>query len=134
MQKCQNIHQERFKCSTCGKCFASAAALRRHEAVHTGEKPFKCDEPGCGKSFTQKAHLNRHKKEQHNPDAVRTPCPFPGCDFTSLEVSNVDKHVSLVHEGHTTFACRSCRTPWKKEAKRDACEVRCGYVAPEGKE
>lgn len=43
-----------MKCVYCQKTFKVASALERHERVHTGDKPFICDEDGCGKAFSQK--------------------------------------------------------------------------------
>ena len=28
--------------------------------LHTGEKPYLCEEPGCGRSFVTLGHLNDH--------------------------------------------------------------------------
>lgn len=50
-------------CEICSKPCQSAAHLRMHVRVHTGEKPFVCTE--CGKGFTQKGSLKAHIIGRH---------------------------------------------------------------------
>ncbi len=45
-------------CVTCGKTYLRPGALRNHERVHTGEKPFTCDV--CGMTFRTNHHLKFH--------------------------------------------------------------------------
>lgn len=43
---------------TCGSSnFASRFSLERHMKVHTGERPHKCQHPGCGMAFAEKSTL-----------------------------------------------------------------------------
>jgi hypothetical protein len=41
--------------------------MKRHRLRHTGEKPFKCEYPGCDKSFPRTDNLRRHEKLHQKP-------------------------------------------------------------------
>ncbi|XP_053140108.1 zinc finger protein 665-like isoform X2 [Hemicordylus capensis] len=47
-----------FKCQQCTYTTCSFSNLRVHFSIHTGEKPFECQE--CEKSFRLRSHLKRH--------------------------------------------------------------------------
>ncbi|EFO96145.1 hypothetical protein CRE_14513 [Caenorhabditis remanei] len=54
---------KRHECKVCHKTFTRPFVLRRHEVVHTGEKPFECD--FCGSRFSQNSSLNLHLRTIH---------------------------------------------------------------------
>lgn len=49
-------------CRFCNRTFSSKQTLREHLYIHTGEKPYKCNEPGCEESFRQGSLLSIHKR------------------------------------------------------------------------
>ena len=51
------------KICECGKQFSSNEKLARHALVHTGIKPFECED--CGKAFNRKDKLKEHVKNKH---------------------------------------------------------------------
>ena len=52
-----------YKCDWpgCNKSYKMSSNLTPHMLTHTGEKPYKCDWPTCKKRFTYPQHLKRHK-------------------------------------------------------------------------
>jgi hypothetical protein len=68
--------EKRFQCSFCSKCLASRQNLKEHSYIHTGEKPYACQVPGCGATFRQGTHLSAHKRSQHSQYAgMLSPSP-----------------------------------------------------------
>ena len=56
----ERIHTDEkpYMCQFCPKAFVHASALVCHERVHTKARPYKCEE--CGKAFSQATHLKTH--------------------------------------------------------------------------
>jgi len=51
-----------FLCTVpnCGKKFSRTDELKRHNRIHTGDKPYKCDK--CQRSFSRSDHLRTHTR------------------------------------------------------------------------
>src|SRR4051794_1634775 len=65
----------------CDAYFASFTSLKRHEQIHSGERPYAC-EHGCGKQFARSSHIR--------------------CNFlTALQEIRHESTSSGTHEGET---------------------------------
>lgn len=53
---------KKYKCPHCQVGFSNNGQLKGHIRIHTGERPFKCDDKKCGKTFTRNEELTRHKR------------------------------------------------------------------------
>lgn len=55
----QNISESR--CHVCLKQLSSKQNLKQHLNIHTGEKPYKCNFPGCVNSYRHASQLSNHR-------------------------------------------------------------------------
>ncbi|KNC70889.1 hypothetical protein SARC_16580, partial [Sphaeroforma arctica JP610] len=69
----------------CGQTCASAANLKVHMRVHTGERPYACDYPGCGMEFTQNSSLRTHKRVHTGERPYACDYPSCGMEFTQSQ-------------------------------------------------
>jgi len=55
--------QIKYSCEVCRKPFVTEKALKMHENIHTGAKPYTCQV--CGKAFNHISNRQRHEKTVH---------------------------------------------------------------------
>ncbi|XP_072044390.1 uncharacterized protein [Amphiura filiformis] len=93
--------KEPFLCKKTGKYFASI----RDWNVHTKEKPYQCQFPGCKAKFNKKWGLIEHNNMVHD-DTRPYPCEKCGRGFKNKVA--VQKHVRMVHDKVKEHVCQFC--------------------------
>uniref|UniRef100_A0A1A9WDW4 C2H2-type domain-containing protein n=1 Tax=Glossina brevipalpis TaxID=37001 RepID=A0A1A9WDW4_9MUSC len=100
----------RKACYFCGKIFTSTSNRRRHERIHTGERPFVCEY--CGRSFSSSSDLSSHRSSQHLKERNFV-CDI--CDKRFNRRSQLRIHQANVHvDKPPTHICTLCKAAFKK--------------------
>ncbi|CAF0909594.1 unnamed protein product [Adineta ricciae] len=111
----QTLHLEDFKsqkkisslsCDKCKATFSSTYTLRKHQRVHTRDKPFSCD--FCGSKFSQWGNL-RHHIQRHlgiSPYA----CPY--CKKTFIAPCKLEVHIRG-HLDERPYVCDRCQATFR---------------------
>ena len=105
--KHQNLaHTKRFSCDQCDMVFSEKSRLQVHYRIHSGERPYVCED--CGFSCTQKDNLRIHKEFKHpktGKQEKRFKCNI--CSTTFLTQGNLKRH-ELTHTKLKEFVCETC--------------------------
>ena len=88
-------NNEGLRCKHCGKYFKSVPDLKRHEMIHSGEKPHKCS--FCYKAFSQKSNMMAHMRIHTGYRPYE--CYICGQGFS--QGSNLKQHVEKNHDYRT---------------------------------
>jgi len=120
-----------YSCSYCSKRFPHVSLLLIHERVHTGEKPFQCND--CGQCFGSQSSLIKHNRNIHTPeDQMPYKCNECGKTFSKARRKVYFGHLKQ-HSGIKDHICPLCNAAFssrgylgnhfKKVHKRKLYEV-----------
>jgi len=82
--------------------------LNQHSLVHSGDKPYQCDE--CGTKFTLKHHLKNHLLSVHNATNLVS-CRQQNCGVR-VPKNELYKHIRTAHPKEK-FQCNDCPMSFK---------------------
>ncbi|KAM0209560.1 hypothetical protein ACHAQI_006299 [Fusarium lateritium] len=106
---CKNEHVKNLnkdkpvKCEICGIMLSAKQSLEQHMRTHSGEKPWKCEHPGCDARFKQQSALTMHMRTHTGEKPLQ--CEICGKRFG--ESSNLSKH-RRTHNVRGNHVCEHC--------------------------
>jgi len=110
----------KFNCGFCSSSFLARDHLRQHERIHTGEKPWKCDQ--CGERFQYRNRWKTHVRKCTGAEPISSKleevknmahkkhgqfkCTF--CDQIFKKTNRLEKHAQMLHPGMKKYGCELC--------------------------
>ncbi|GAA6051525.1 hypothetical protein JCM3770_000397 [Rhodotorula araucariae] len=92
-----------FACSfDCPKAFARKSDLERHERIHKGVRPWRCDFKDCDRDFIQRSALKVHQRT-HTGERPHQ-CNWGDCDRAFSDSSSLARH-RRIHTGQRPYSC-----------------------------
>lgn len=95
LKRHQRVHSQEkpYICERCKSAFFLAHHLRYHERTHTGEKPYVCSHENCGKSYSQPGDYYRHMRKHTG----LTPYNCLECGKTFIRGRDLENHRRKAH-------------------------------------
>ena len=128
------LGKDKMKCTFCSYTTKWPSDYRRHIAVHSVERRYKC--PLCMKKYKYLSDVNVHVRRDHKcepsgiyvqeiamvPNKKSSPALFrcPACPFITKTKIEMDKHSSTHNKEDKTFQCKHCdyQTYWRGDIGR----------------
>ncbi|XP_068603301.1 sal-like protein 3b [Brachionichthys hirsutus] len=81
------------QCTLCHRVLSCQSALKMHQRIHTGERPYRCKV--CGRAFTTKGNLKAHVgvHRERPPVPVQHSCPLCHERFTNAVI--LQQHIRM---------------------------------------
>lgn len=92
-----------YKCKLCEHGTKNKQSMIIHIRIHTGEKPFECEE--CNASFVVNGKLMRHARDKHKK---KIPFRCRKCNQTFFERADFIEHGQTHPKEGPPFKCKDC--------------------------